>query len=281
MWSHGYRDWASSLWAADMKIITWNVNSVHARLPRLIALLARHQPDLICLQEIKTTADLFPAREVAAAGYQAVVHGQAGRNGVAVLARSPVTDAVRGFPGDPAPEQARVLSVSVNGLRVVSTYVVNGKETGAPEYELKLRWLDAFADWMRGSHQPGDPLIVAGDFNVTPDDRDVYDPDAWRGRNLCSEPERRRVHGLLDWGLTDLARAHSPGPGPYTFWDYRAGAFHRGWGLRIDLALAAAPVAARCTAVTVDRDERKPTFGEGKPSDHAPLVVSLGSRPSR
>lgn len=258
-----------------MKIITWNVNSVHTRLPRLIGLLARHQPDLVCLQEIKTTADAFPAGEIALAGYQAAVHGQAGRNGVAILARDPLTDAVPGFAGDPAPEQARVLSVTAGGLRVVSVYVVNGKDVGAPEYELKLRWLGALADWLRDSQQPSGQLVVAGDFNVTPDDRDVYDPQAWRGRNLASEPERARVRGLLDWGLTDLTRAHNPAPGPYTFWDYRAGAFHRGWGLRIDLALATAAVAARCTAVAVDRDERKPTFGEGKPSDHAPLIVSL------
>ena len=167
------------------------------------------------------------------------------------------------------------MSVTVDGLRVVCVYVVNGKEVGAPEYELKLSWLDAFAAWLTSTEQPASQLIVAGDFNVTPDDRDVYDPQVWRGRNLASEPERARIRGLLDWGLTDLGRAHNPPPGPFTFWDYRAGAFHRGWGLRIDLALATAPVAARCTAVTVDRDERRPTFGEGKPSDHAPLIVSL------
>jgi exodeoxyribonuclease-3 len=258
-----------------MKIITWNVNSVHTRLPRLIALLGRHQPDVVCLQEIKTTAEAFPVGAIAAAGYQAQVHGQAGRNGVAVLARGPLQEAVPGFAGDPAPEQARVLSVTAAGLRVVNVYVVNGKAVGAPEYELKLRWLDALARWLRDSQRPSGQLIVAGDFNVTPDDRDVYDPQAWRGRNLASEPERARVRDLLDWGLTDLARARNPAPGPYTFWDYRAGAFHRGWGLRIDLVLATAAVAARCTAVTVDRDERKPTFGEGKPSDHAPLIVSL------
>lgn len=258
-----------------MKVITWNLNSIQARRSRLIALLARHQPDLICLQEIRTSSERFPASEVARIGYQAVVHGQVGRNGVAILARIPLADVARGFPGDAAPEQARILSVTAGGIRVVNTYVVNGKEIGTPEYELKLSWLDAFSGWLRGSQPPTAPLIVLGDFNVTPDDRDVYDPAAYRGRNLFSEPERQRIRGLLDWGLTDLARAHSPGPGPYTFWDYRAGAFHRGWGMRIDLALATAPVAARCTAVSVDRDERKPTFGEGKPSDHAPLIVTL------
>jgi exodeoxyribonuclease III len=258
-----------------MKIISWNVNSIHARLPRVTALLARDQPDLVCLQEIKTTTGQFPAGDFAAIGYQAAVHGQAGRNGVAVLSRTTLTDVASGFTDDPVPDQARVLSVTAGGLRFVNVYVVNGQAVGTPEYQLKLRWLDALTTWLRQTYQADSPLMVLGDFNVAPDDRDVYDPVAWRGRNLCSEPERSRIHALLDWGVTDLGRAGNPGPGPYTFWDYRQGAFHRGWGLRIDLALATAPVAARRTAVTVDRDQRKPTAGEGKPSDHAPLVVTL------
>ena len=260
-----------------MKIISWNVNSIRARLPRVTALLARDQPDLACLQELKTSTEEFPAAEFAAIGYRAAVYGQAGRNGVAVLSRAELTDVARGFAGDPVPEQARVLSVTAGGLRVVTVYVVNGQQVGAPEYELKLHWLDAFTTWLSGTYQAASPLLVVGDFNVAPDDRDVYDPVAWRGRNLCSEPERHRVRVLLDWGLTDLGRVGNPGPGPYTFWDYRQGAFHRGWGLRIDLALATAPVAARCRDVTVDRDERKPTAGEGKPSDHAPLIVALAA----
>ena len=260
-----------------MKIISWNVNSIHARLPRVTALLARDRPDLACLQEIKTRTEEFPAADFAAIGYRAAVYGQAGRNGVAVLSRAELTDVARGFAGDPVPEEARVLSVTAGGIRVVTVYVVNGQQVGAPEYELKLRWLDALTTWLRGTYQTASPLLVVGDFNVAPDDRDVYDPVAWRGRNLCSEPERHRVRVLLDWGLTDLGRVGNPGPGPYTFWDYRQGAFHRGWGLRIDLALATAPVAARRTDVTVDRDERKPTAGEGKPSDHAPLIVTLAA----
>jgi exodeoxyribonuclease III len=258
-----------------MKIISWNVNSVHARLPRVTALLARYRPDLACLQEIKTTTEDFPVADFAAVGYQAAVYGQAGRNGVAVLSRTGLADVARGFADDPVPDQARVLSVTAGGVRVVNVYVVNGKEVGAPEYELKLHWLDTLTAWLHSTYQPASPLLVIGDFNVAPDDRDVYDPVAWRGRNLCSEPERQRVHALLDWGLTDLGRVGNSGQGPYTFWDYRQGAFHRGWGLRIDLALGTAPVAARCTDVTVDRDERRPTAGEGKPSDHAPLIVTL------
>ena len=260
-----------------VEIITWNVNSVRARLPRVAALLARRQPDLVCLQEIKVSPQDFPAAEFAALGYASAVHGQEGRNGVAMLARAAPADVVRGFDADPAPGQARVLSATVAGLRVISVYVVNGQAVGTPDYALKLRWLSAFTSWLEATQRPGDPLLLAGDFNIAPDDRDVYDPDGWRGRNLCSEPERERLAALLSWGLTDLTRARNPGPGPgpFTFWDYRQGAFHRGWGLRIDLALGTAPVAARCTAAVVDRDERKPTAGEGKPSDHAPLIVTL------
>ena len=257
-----------------MKIITWNVNSVHARRPRVTA-LARHRPDVACLQEIKTSSGEFPAGDFAAAGYQAAAFGEGGRNGVAVLSRAELTDVARGFAGDPVPGQARVLSVTADGMRVIAVYVVNGRQVDTPEYELKLRWLDALTSWLRSTYQTTSPLLVIGDFNVAPDDRDVYDPVAWRGRNLCSEPERRRVRALLDWGLTDLGRIGNSGQGPYTFWDYRQGAFHRGWGLRIDLALGTAPVAARCSDVTVDRNERRPTAGEGKPSDHAPLIVTL------
>ena len=129
--------------------------------------------------------------------------------------------------------------------------------------------------WLRAQHDPSDPLLMVGDFNVAPEDADVHDPERWRGRNLASEPERERIRALLGWGLVDLMRQHHEGPGPFTFWDYRAGAFHRGWGLRIDLALATEPVADRCAGVSFDRDERKTTFGEGKPSDHAPVIVDL------
>jgi exodeoxyribonuclease-3 len=258
-----------------VKIVTWNVNSVRQRVARTVALLERYEPDVLCLQETKTTDELFPASSFEALGYHCTLNGQAGRNGVAILSRAPATDVVRGFPGDPASDQARVVSATIDGVRVVNVYVVNGKHVGAPEYELKLRWLDALGAWIRDAHTPDDALAVAGDFNVAPDDRDVHDPDAWHGENLASEPERARVRALLDWGMTDLLRLHHDGPGPFTWWDYRAGAFHRGWGLRIDLVLGTAPLARACTGAIVDRDERKPTSGEGKPSDHAPVIVTI------
>ena len=178
-----------------------------------------------------------------------------------------------GFRGDPVPEEARVVSATVGGLRVVNAYVVNGKSTIDPAYQIKLRWLDALADWLAAT---AGPLLVVGDFNVAPTDLDVYDPQLWRGQNLASEPERERVRRLEGLGLVDLARAYvGDTPGPYTYWDYRAGAFHKGWGLRIDLMLGSADVAARLVSVEVDREERKPTAGEGKPSDHAPLILTL------
>lgn len=258
-----------------MKLITWNVNSIRQRQARAEALLQRTGADLLCMQETKTTDDGFPAEAFEAMGYHVAHHGQDnGRNGVATLSRAPFEQVTAGFQGDPIPEQARVLTTVSGGLRVVNVYVVNGKTTAAPEYQLKLRWLDVLVDHVLSL---GDdvPTVIVGDFNVAPTDEDVHDPEAWRGQNLASEPERDRVRRLLDAGFVDLLRLHQDGTGPFTWWDYRMGAFHRGWGLRIDLALGTRAVAERCTAVEVDRNERKPTSGEGKPSDHAPVIVTL------
>jgi exodeoxyribonuclease-3 len=259
-----------------MKLVTWNVNSVRQRLPRLLALLARHEPDVVCLQETKVEEASFPLLELQAAGYETATHGQRAYNGVAILSRLGLADVRYGFDGDPVPEQARVLSALVGDVRVVCAYVVNGKAVGDPAYDMKLAWLDALRTWLASSFDPNDPLVICGDFNVAADDRDVWDPDLWRGKNLASEPERERLRALMAWGLTDLGRAAAGDvQGPFTFWDYTAGAFHKGWGLRIDLALGSAPVAAGLHEVLADREERKLTTGEGKPSDHAPLVVTF------
>ncbi len=259
-----------------MRLVTWNVNSVRQRLPRLLALLERHQPDIVCLQETKVEDHDFPTMEIAAAGYDCVLLGQRAYNGVAIVSRVGLDDVRTGFEGDPVPEQSRVLSALAGDLRVVCVYVVNGKGVEDPAYQTKLAWLDALRAWLAASFDPAEPLVVTGDFNVAPDDRDVWDADLWRGQNLASEPERERLRALFDWGLTDLGRTFAGDvPGPFSFWDYQAGAFHKGWGLRIDLALGTAPVVERLADVFVERDERKPTFGEGKPSDHAPVVVTL------
>jgi exodeoxyribonuclease-3 len=259
-----------------VKVITWNVNSIRQRLPRLLALLQRHEPDVVCLQETKVEDSEFPTLEIGAAGYEVATLGQRGYNGVAIVSRVGLDDVHTGFDGDPVPEQSRVVAVRAGDLQVICVYVVNGKMVGDPAYATKLAWLDALRAWVGARYDPGVPFVVAGDFNIAPDDRDVWDPALWAGQNLASEPERERLRGFFDWGLTDLGRAHAGDvTGPFSYWDYKAGAFHKGWGLRIDLALASAPVLGRLQDVMVERDERKPTFGEGKPSDHAPVIVTL------
>jgi exodeoxyribonuclease III len=259
-----------------MKLITWNVNSIRQRGSRLLALLARHAPDVVFLQETKVADDAFPAGDLLAAGYHSVARGQRAYNGVALLARERLEEVSAGFPGDPAAGEARVLSATVGDLRVIDVYVVNGKDVGNPAYDVKLAWLDALALHLETTEDPARPLVVAGDFNVAPTDLDVHDPHVWEGKNLASPPERARVQRLLDWGLTDLGRRYAGDvAGPFSWWDYRSGAFHRGWGLRIDLVLGSRPVAARLESAEVDRTERKPTSGEGKPSDHAPVIVTL------
>ncbi len=258
-----------------MRLVTWNVNSIRQRLTRLIVALERHRPDVVCLQETKVTDEAFPTSELEDVGYGSASFGQRAYNGVAILSRHPLEDVTKGMPDDPVAEQSRLIAARTNGVRVVSVYAVNGKAVGDPAHEAKLAWYDALRVWTMELLVETEPLVLAGDFNVAPDDRDVHDPVLWAGKNLASPPERERIAGLLGLGLTDLGRAAAGDvDGPFTFWDYRMGAFHRGWGLRIDLALGSEPIASRLRSVEVDREERKPTAGEGKPSDHAPLIVS-------
>jgi len=269
-------DLGPTAYAPPVRIATWNVNSIRQRLPRLLALLARHELDVVCLQETKVADADFPIDALLEVGYEALSHGQGGRNGVAIVSRLPLDEIARGMAGDPVPAEARLLAARAGDLTIASLYAVNGKEVGDPAYETKLAWYEALRDWARASFDLAAPVLLTGDFNVAPDDRDVYDPVAWRGRNLASEPERDRLRDVLELGFDDLGRrAAGDVEGPFSFWDYRMGAFHRGWGLRIDLALGTAPVAARLVSVDVDREERKPTSGEGKPSDHAPVIVTL------
>jgi exodeoxyribonuclease III len=257
-----------------MRLITWNVNSLRARLPRVLALLEREQPDYLLLQETKLLDHDFPFLEIRAAGYNAVTYGQAPFNGVAILSRTDPDGVTTGFPADPIPDEARVIAATFGDLTVVSAYVVNGRDLTDPMYEIKLQWLDALRSWIDDSFDPAGKLVIAGDFNITPDDRDLYDP-VLAGGVHHSEPERGRLAGMLEWGLVDLFRIHDDQPGTYTWWDYRGGALHRKLGLRIDLILGTRLLAERCTEVRVDRDERKPSSGEGKPSDHAPVIAEF------
>jgi exodeoxyribonuclease-3 len=254
-----------------MRIVTWNVNSLRVRLPRLLQLLSQHEPDVVCLQETKCAADGFPEAELAQAGY-AAVHNSGGRwAGVALLARTPLllADPLRGLPGEPTPAEARWCEASIAGVRFASVYVPNGRGLDSPEFPRKLAFLDAIA--ARAETLRARPLLIAGDFNVAPADRDVYDPAAFVGSTHVTPEERGRLEAILDQGLLDAYRHRHPSEVQFTWWDYRAGNFHRGLGLRIDLALLSADLADGELSCGIDRDYRKGT----KPSDHAPLLLEL------
>ncbi len=246
-----------------MKIVTWNINSVRARLERLLDFLKTRQPDVLCLQELKCTSEQFPRIEVQALGYRAEVFGQKTYNGVAILSKDPVTDVVQNL-GD-GDEQARLIAGTVNGIRVVTIYAPNGQALGTPAYQYKLEWYGKLSRWL-GS-QPR-PLLVCGDFNVAPEDLDTWDPALWQGQTLASPKEREVFAALVKANsLTDLLRLEHPEGGVYTWWDYRAGALKKNQGLRIDHLLVSEDLAARCAEAEVDRQAR-----EGpQPSDHAPV----------
>ncbi len=254
-----------------VRLATWNVNSIRARQGRLVALLERHRPELLCLQELKATAADFPGEAIAAAGYQAAVVGQRTYNGVAILSPAPLGEVAEGLGDGVDDPQARLVSARAAGLRLMSAYVPNGGEVGGEKWAYKLGWLDRLLAALRRSASPSEPLVVAGDFNVAPRDVDVAHPEAWRDSVLCHPEVRQRLQALLDWGLVDLGAREAPGGGVYTWWDYRQLAFAKNDGLRIDLVLATEAVARRCRRVWVDRDERK----GAKPSDHAPVICEL------
>ncbi len=251
-------------------VATWNVNSIRTRLPRLTAFLERRKPSVVCLQEIKVVDEDFPAGPLEELGYRCIVRGQKTYNGVAILSREPGLDIASSLPGDPADTESRFLAANIHDIRIVNVYVPNGQTVDSDKYAYKLRWygrLRSFLDQCDSNSQ----VLVCGDFNVAPEDRDVWDPEQWRGQVLFSDPEKAALRNVVMWGLTDTLRMHHAEGGLYTWWDYRAGAFHRGWGLRIDHILVSAPLAKRCIAVEIDRDERK---GE-KPSDHAPVIATF------
>ncbi|HZC64370.1 MAG TPA: exodeoxyribonuclease III [Streptosporangiaceae bacterium] len=273
-----------------MRLATWNVNSVQARLPRLLGWLEETRPDVLCLQETKASDDGFPVKEVAELGYEAALHGTGRWNGVAILSRAGLDDVRRGFPGEPGfPDpEARAISATCAGVRVWSVYVPNGRALDSPHLAYKLSWLAALREALAAELSPDGPgaggpgadgrgvdgggtrLAVCGDFNIAPRDDDVWDPAAFIGSTHVTPEERAALAALLDLGLTDVPARALKGE-PFTYWDYRAGMFHKGMGMRIDLVLASGPVAAAVKDAYVDREARK---GKG-PSDHAPIVVDL------
>ena len=255
-----------------MRVITWNVNSVRVRQERLLALLARHAPDVLCLQELKVESGGYPHEAVQAAGYHSTVLGQKTYNGVAVLTRAAATEPLVGLDDGVDDPQARLISVRVAGVRVVSVYVPNGGVMGSDKWQYKLAWLARLRRWLERHARPEEPLVLCGDFNVAPEALDVHDTDAWINEPLYHPEARAALQGVLDWGLADTFRPlHPEEPGLYSWWDYRMLAFPKNRGLRIDHIFATVPLAARAERAFIDRDERK---GES-PSDHAPVVVDF------
>ena len=259
-----------------MRIATWNVNSVVARLPRLVEWLEQAAPDVVCLQETKVGQGAFPADEATALGYEVAQNGQGRWNGVAILSKAGLADVAPGLPGDPGfPDEntleARTIAATCGPVRLRSVYVPNGRTLDDPQYAYKLRWLAALREAVGPDAAGGVPFAVMGDFNVAPADDDVWDPSAFTGSTHVTPAERAQLAGLRETGLTDVVPRIAKGPHPYTYWDYRGGAFHKGMGMRIDLVYANAALAGAVSDAFVDREARK---GKG-PSDHAPVVVDL------
>ena len=257
-----------------MRLATWNVNSLAARLDRVEAWIDEVGPDVLCLQETKLADDAFPALTFSALGYESVHHGQGRWNGVAILSKVGLEAPAVGFaPGDVIPrDEARVVSATCGGVRVASLYVPNGRTIDHEQYAFKLEWLGLLAGHLDAACDPGTDVVLCGDFNIAPDDRDVYDPKKFVGGTHVTPAEREALGKLLDWGLVDVFREHHDADRLYSWWDYRAGDFHQGRGLRIDLVLATRALADRARWSIVDRNARK---GKPTPSDHAPLVVEF------
>ncbi len=254
-----------------MRIATWNVNSIRARLEHVLRWVERSRPDVLCLQELKVREADFPAEAFVAAGYRCAVAGQKTYNGVAVLAREEPVDAATGLGHLPAEHplnvQARLLAVSVGGIRVISAYLPNGEAVGSEKYSYKLSFFRELREFLDRCFTPEAPVILAGDFNVAAEARDVYDPDAWEGRVLFSAPERQALEALRSFGFVDCFRKHHDEGGRFSWWDYRGGGFWKNLGLRIDHLWATQPLATRCAACDIDVSPRR----WKRPSDHAPV----------
>jgi exodeoxyribonuclease-3 len=253
-----------------MKLATWNVNSLAVRLPQLLDWLAANPVDAVALQELKLTDDKFPHAELAAAGYQAQCFGQRTYNGVALLTRTPATEVVRNIPGF-ADEQARVIAGTVDGLRVIGAYFPNGQAPDSDKFVYKMAWLEALRAWVGAELAAHPRLVLLGDFNIAPEDRDVYDPVAWAGQIHCTDAERAHFRGLLGLGLQDAFRMFEQPPKSWSWWDYRNLAFRKNQGLRIDHVLVSAALAPAVEACAIDKAPRR----NERPSDHAPVVLTL------
>jgi exodeoxyribonuclease-3 len=254
-----------------MKIATWNVNSILARLPHVTRWLDVVHPDVLCLQETKCTDDKFPADVFRERGYQCLTFGQQTYNGVAILSKAECENPQRGYPGDDENAHARLLASRVEGIQIVNVYIPNGQMVGSEKYEFKLDWLGRLRSFLDGQYHNNTPVLLCGDFNVAPEERDVHDVRLWQGRILVSDPERAALEEIRSWGFADAFRLHTEAAGHYSWWDYRAGAFRRNHGLRIDHIWITQPLATRNSHTWIDMEPR--TWE--RPSDHAPVVAEF------
>jgi exodeoxyribonuclease-3 len=254
-----------------MKIATWNVNSIIARLPLVTRWLEKEKPDILCIQETKCADDKFPVLGLKAVGYDCVLFGQQSYNGVAIIARNGCAKLVRGFPEDTAESHARLLAADIGAISIVNVYVPNGQFIGSEKYQFKLNWMRRLREFLDQNYSPTSNVLLCGDFNVAPEERDVHDPRLWQNRILFSEPEKAALQVIKDWGFTDTFRLHTEAGGQYSWWDYRAGGFRRNLGLRIDHVWVSAPLAQRNTRTWIDKETR----AWERPSDHAPVIAEF------
>lgn len=254
-----------------MKIATWNVNSITARLPLVLKWLDESRPDVLCLQETKCTDDRFPVKAFEELGYVSETFGQPTYNGVAIVSIPACKDVQRGFPDDDKSAHARLIAATIKGVRVVNVYIPNGASVGSEKYCFKLEWMRRLREFFDSRYETGEPVFLCGDFNVAPEDRDVHNPIIWQDRILFSEPEKAALDEVKKWGFVDAFRLHNSEGKQFSWWDYRAGAFRRNLGLRIDHVWVSPPLAKRCTAAFIDKEPR----GWERPSDHAPVIVEL------
>ena len=254
-----------------MKIATWNVNSIVARLPNVIRWLDKVQPDVLCMQETKVLDEKFPFDVFAEHGYRCITLGQQSYNGVAIASRESCEARYRGYPGDDTDAHARLLASSFSDIQIVNVYIPNGQMVGSERYQFKLEWMDRLRRFFAENYDPKIPVMLCGDFNVAPEDRDVHDPRLWQERIMCSERERTALQNIKQWGFTDAFRQWVETGGHYTWWDYRAGAFRRNMGLRIDHIWVSDPLASRNKQTWIDIEPR--TWE--RPSDHAPVIVQF------
>ena len=252
------------------RVASWNVNSLRVRLPQLASWLEGSRLDVVGLQETKLVDDAFPRADLVASGYHVAASGQKTYNGVALLARAPLTDLVTDFTDFDDP-QRRLLAATCAGVRYVNVYVPNGQAVGADKYDYKLRWLRSLRHFLQGELARHENLVVMGDFNIAPEDRDVHDPVLWKDQILCSKPERAAFQGLLELGLADTFRLFEQPAASFSWWDYRQGGFRRNLGLRIDFLLASKALAARCSQSHIDTGPRRAE----RPSDHAPVLAGF------